>query len=142
MKFLTDLAVVAVASMGLSGCTVLDLSVSGSQGAEEPDTATSIASAFEPHCYVRAENSRGATLIRANLRSSDDLSGTYDLWITQRGPGGTSTVRQGGAFDADGRGVTTLGTARFNSGTHIAARMEVTLADGTQLRCRDFEGRI
>lgn len=85
-----------------------------------------------PRCEIRAEpNGRGVQL-EGLVFADVPLSGTYRFRISQRGPGGSSQINQGGEFEAAPGEAQSLGVVSVGSGpTSFTATLTVRWAGGS-----------
>jgi hypothetical protein len=108
----------AIAGVMLAGCSA----VAGS------DTANA-----EPlRCEIAATASGGSTRLEAIAHADTPMSGHYSFRVASSGRSGSSTIQQGGEFDAGPGRSSTLGVSSF--GGSYDARLEL-VANGRNVSC-------
>ncbi|OLP55627.1 hypothetical protein BJF92_08095 [Rhizobium rhizosphaerae] len=87
-----------------------------------PTTAKSLSPA--QLCEIDATSDDGLVKLDALVHADSALSGSYSFRVEKSGGGGSSTINQGGQFDARAGETATLGSVSLGSG---GARYKATL---------------
>jgi len=108
-----SVAAITAVTLGLSGSA---LAMPGPVGPPTP-----------VQCDVEVVRTAQGTLLRPVARSGVELSGFYRLNVETSGPGGRSTVSQGGEFSLLAGREQSLGSVSLGqaSGARIVARMDL-----------------
>ena len=95
-----------------------------------------------PRCEIRAERNGRGVLLEGLVFADVPLTGSYRLRISQRGPGGSSQINQGGEFEATPGEPQSLGTVSVGSGPNsFTARLSVSFDDGGTVDCSAGTGK-
>ncbi|WP_075220414.1 curli-like amyloid fiber formation chaperone CsgH [Acuticoccus yangtzensis] len=100
--------------------------------AATPATTLAASGAAPLRCRIDAAPTRGGTRLVAVVEADGDVAGRYSFAVEGGGSGGTSTIRQGGAFAA------TAGVTEVLSETSLSGRFTATLLvdwSGGATRC-------
>lgn len=123
---------------------IMGLSLAGLTAAAWGIPASHAHTADEAHdsplrCEVALERVRGGTMLMGTVTSDSDVEGTYTMAITSRSNGGSASIRQSGAFEADANRTTTLGETRLmGSPSSQTVELEIRV-DGQRMSCDQAE---
>jgi hypothetical protein len=123
----------SVAALALVACSAAAQPVAALAANTPAVTAASAPIA----CTIRATPTRHGVLIEALARTSDSVSGEYQMVITKRGRGGASDITQGGEFSAGARESLTLGSAEIGLDRGDSFRAVLRLRDGNGPLCEE-----
>lgn len=89
-------------------------------------------------CSVVSQEIGDRLEVRGRVLSPQVLHGSYVLQIKRNGPSGSSSIKQGGAFDAPADKETFLGLASFNvePGVTVSTDFSLQIENGVK-RCTE-----
>ena len=120
------LAAPALAGLGMMGC------VASAGQASSNDEAL--------RCEIQATSSGGMVALEAMVEADAATTGSYTFHVRSAGGGGSSNIRQGGAFAAGPDGTVTLGRVMLG-GSASDYDVSLTLeADGRTIECGEEDG--
>ena len=76
-------------------------------------------------CEIVASRSGAATTLQGIVHADHAVQGSYSLRVASFGGGGSSTVSQGGVFEAGPDGTATLGTVMIGAGAAYEATLTI-----------------
>jgi len=120
--FVSRLSVIAVPV--LLGLGVIGVAASGGM-AKASDPAV---------CGINATSNGGMIALQAVFTSDADVTASYQFKVVSSGPGGHSTVSQGGLFSAVANQTQTVGQMSINDGSTYEVDFKVTV-DGAEMDC-------
>ena len=95
-----------------------------------------------PRCEIRAEPNGGGVVLEGLVFADAPLTGTYSFRISQRSPGGSSQINQGGEFEATAGEPESLGTVSVGSGPNsFTATLTVSFDNGGAVDCSAGTGK-
>jgi hypothetical protein len=95
-----------------------------------------------PRCEIRAEPNGEGVVLEGLVFADAPLTGTYSFRISQRGPGGSSQINQGGEFEATAGEPESLGTVSVGSGPNsFTATLTVSFEDSVTVDCSASTGK-
>ena len=95
-----------------------------------------------PRCEIRAEPNGGGVVLEGLVFADAPLTGTYSFRISQRSPGGSSQINQGGEFEATAGEPELLGTVSVGSGPNsFTATLTVSFDNGGAVDCSAGTGK-
>jgi hypothetical protein len=107
-----------------------------------PDPLPEEVSGDVPRCEIRAESNDGGVVLEGLVFADAPLTGTYSFRISQRAPGGSSQINQGGDFEATPGEPESLGTVSVGSGPNsFTATLTVSFDDGGTVDCSAGTGK-
>jgi len=106
----------------------LGLALAGCSAVAGPGSA----SADPLRCEIVAKSSGGSTRLEAVAHADKSVHGSYSFRVASGGAAGSSTIQQGGDFEAGPGRSPTLGVASF--GGSYNAKLELT-ANGRNVGC-------
>ena len=88
-------------------------------------------------CEIQVKDKAGGVALEGIVTNSSAIDGTYQLVISKSGGGGSSDIKQSGAFSSKAGQDTSLGTVMLGGdGGHYTAKLKV-LWDGRSTECRE-----
>jgi hypothetical protein len=124
-KNVPALATIAALSLGLA--------IAGAMGANQATAA----STGDTRCQIQASANNSMTTIEGVINSPTALSGSYQFEVVASGPGGSSNINQGGAFQAPAGSPVTIGKVMLgNPGATYDVKLVISSNDGA-FNCAD-----
>jgi hypothetical protein len=85
-------------------------------------------------CGINATSGGGMIALQAVFTSDADVTASYQFKVVSSGPGGNTTVSQGGQFAAVANQTKTVGQMSINDGSTYDVDFKVTV-DGAEMDC-------
>jgi hypothetical protein len=84
-----------------------------------------------PRCELRVDERGDSIVLEGVIVARAPVSGSYELRVLQKGPGGSSDVVQGGEFNIEAGALGSLGIVSLSMNTkNYSARLSVQWDDG------------
>jgi len=118
-----------LATIAMLGLAAIGIFVGASQA--------NAASTGDTRCQIQATAQNAMTSIEGVINSPTALSGSYQFEVIASGPGGSSNINQGGAFQAPAGSPVTIGKVMLgNPGATYDVKLIINSSDGA-FNCAD-----